>query len=95
MMAGVTVEDVLDHQLKHFSEYMALECRVKGLEELVNLLWREIVYRTGEMNLKGDWYGLDRRLCMLEEGEEGMRNFLSNSLKEKKTIKKTNIYKYK
>ncbi len=83
-MAEVTLEDIQNFLLAHFSEYMALECEVADLRNQVNILWGEIVYRTGELDLKDDWYGLDRRIRMLEEGEAGMRNFLSNSLKEKR-----------
>ncbi len=84
MSDEVTLDSIADYLLKHFNEYLVLEARIRELEDMVHLLWSEIVYRTGDMNMKGDWYGLDKRIRMLEEGEEGRNNYLSNTLKKKK-----------
>lgn len=83
MADEVSLEKVTNYLLKHFTEYCELEARVRELEDMVNTLWGELVNRTGEMDIKGDWYGLNKRLLMLEEGEEGRNNYLSNTLKQK------------
>ncbi len=80
----VTLEKVTDYLLKHFTESCELESRVRELEDIVYTLWGELVDRTGGMDIKGDWYGLNKRLLMLEEGEEGRNSYLSNVLKQKK-----------
>ena len=96
MMGEVTFENIQDYLVKHFSEYLALEIEVRDLQKMVNVMWGEIVHRTGEMNLKNDWHGLDKRLREIEERMDGMENYLSNSLKRKETYvnKKTKGYNY-
>jgi len=84
----VTLESITDYLFKHYTEFSELEARVREIEGMVHALWGELVHRTGEMDIKGDWYGLDKRMRMLEEGEEGRNNYLSNTLKQKKEYKK-------
>jgi len=85
MAEEVSISDIRKHLIRHFYEYIELECRVRELEHTVYVLWGELVDRTGEMNLKNDWYGLDKRLRMLEEGEDGRNKYLSSTLKEIET----------
>ena len=83
-MDEVITENIQDYLVMHFGEYLALEIEVRDLQKMVNVMWGEIVYRTGEMNLKNDWHGLDKRLREIEERMDGMQNDLSNSLKRKR-----------
>lgn len=67
---------------------------VKDIREQVNIMWNELVHHNGGMNLQGDWYGLDKRLRMVEEELDGFRIHYTGTLKEIKT-KKSNRYKYR
>jgi len=92
MAEEVSISDIRKHLIRHFYEYIELECRVRELEHTVYVLWGELVDRTGEMNLKNDWYGLDKRLRILEEGQDGMEKYLSSTLKEIGAKKKKDVY---
>ena len=94
MSDKVTLESITDYLLGHFNEHLVLEARIRELEDMVHLLWSEIVDRTGGMDIKGDWYGLNKRLLMLEEGEEGRNSYLSNVLKQKKEYIKPQLQGY-
>ena len=68
---------------------------VKDIRDQVNVMWNELIHHSGEMNLKGDWYGLDKRLRMVEEELDGVRIHYTDTLKGIKTNdKKKRIYKY-
>jgi len=54
----------------------------KDVRDQVNALWNEVVHHSGEMNLKGDWYRLDKRLRETEEQLEGLMKHYTDTLNE-------------